>query len=71
MVVIVNSIVKHVIQVKNGEIINVNVSVKTIRRAKNIIFGILEHGLVIRFERKYLKSVVDDSNIKCNQTTNC
>lgn len=39
-----NSIVQHVILIKNGVVINVNVGVKSISRAKNI--GILTHAFV-------------------------
>ena len=46
--VIVNarSIVQHVIQIKNGIMINVNVNVKIIVRAKKIIVRILAHVFV-------------------------
>ena len=40
VIVNVNSIVQHVIQMKNGIIINVNVSVKAIISAKDIMAGI-------------------------------
>ena len=40
-----NSIVQHVIQIKNGTIKHVNVNVKIIVSAKNIIGGILTHVL--------------------------
>ena len=38
-----NSIVQHVIQIKNGIMINVNVSVKSIMRVRKIVVGILAH----------------------------
>ena len=41
-----NSIVHHVIQIKNGTMVNVNVGLKSIARAKTVIFGILAHLLV-------------------------
>ena len=41
-----NSIVQHVIQIKNGIIKHVNVNVKIIVRAKKIIVGILAHVFV-------------------------
>ena len=41
-----NSTVQHVIQIKNGIVINVNVSVKRMTRAKKIIVGIPGHALV-------------------------
>ena len=46
MIVNENSIVQHVIQIKNGIIKDFNVSVKAIIKAKNIIIGILAHALV-------------------------
>ena len=46
IIVNVNSIVQHVIQIKKGIIINVNKSPKSIARAKKIIFGILAHVFV-------------------------
>ena len=39
--------IKHVIQIKNGIMINVNAIVKSIIRAKNIIVGILAYVFVI------------------------
>ena len=41
-----NCIVQHVIQIKNGILINVNFSVKGILCAKKIIVGILAHVFV-------------------------
>ena len=38
-----HSIVKHVIQIKNGIMVNANVSVKSITRVKKIIIEILVH----------------------------
>ena len=46
MIVNANSIVQHVIQIKNGIIKHVNVNVKIIVSAKEIIVGILAHVLV-------------------------
>ena len=48
---------------KNGIMINVNVSVKSIVCANKIIVVILAHVLV-----RYLKSIVDDSVIVCYVT---
>ena len=41
-----NSIVQDVIQIKNGIMINVNVSLTPIARAEKIIVGILAHVFV-------------------------
>ena len=41
-----NSIVQHIIQIKNGILINVNVSLKSVISAKKIIAGILAHVFV-------------------------
>ena len=41
-----NSTVQHVIQVKNGIMINVSISVKSMMRAKQDIVGILAHVFV-------------------------
>ena len=47
MILCANSIVQHVIQIKNGIMINVSVSVKIIVHAKKkIIAGILAHVFV-------------------------
>ena len=46
MTVNANTIVQHVIPIKNGMVINVNVNVKTIVSAKEIVVGILAHALV-------------------------
>ena len=43
VIVDANPIVQHLIQIKNGIIINVNASVKIILRPKNIICGTLAH----------------------------
>ena len=43
---IVNPIVQHVIQIKNGMMKYVNVSVKVVAHAKKIIVGILTHVFV-------------------------
>ena len=39
-----NSKAQHVIQIKNGTMINVNAPVKSIVRVKKIIVGILAHA---------------------------
>ena len=44
MITNANSIVQHVIQIKNGIMEYVNVSVKIIKHAKKIIVGILAHA---------------------------
>ena len=41
-----NSIVQHIIQITNGILINVNVSLKSVISAKKIIAGILAHVFV-------------------------
>ena len=46
VIVNANSIVQHVIQIKNGIIKHVNVNVKTIVSPKKIIAGILVHALL-------------------------
>ena len=46
MTVNANSIVQHVIQIKNRIIKHVNVNVKIVASAKKIIVGILSHALV-------------------------
>ena len=46
MILNANLIAQHVIQIKNGIIINVNVSVKSIIRLKKTIIGILAHVFV-------------------------
>ena len=46
MTVKANSVVKHVIQIKNGIIKHVNISVKIIVHLKKIIVGILAHVFV-------------------------
>ena len=45
MIIHVNAIAQHVIQIKNGIITNTNVSVKSIVPVKKIIVGILAHVL--------------------------
>ena len=52
MIVNANAIVQHVIQIKNGILINVHVTANSIVHAKKIIVGILAHV----FGSKYLKS---------------
>ena len=64
MIVNANSIVQHVIQIKNGIMINVNVSGKSIAHVKTIIGWnpstcICENGT-------YLKSIADNSAVACN-----
>ena len=46
MIVNANSIVQHVIQIKNGIIKHLNVNVKIIMSAKKIIVGILANVFV-------------------------
>ena len=46
VIVNANSIVQHLIQIKNGIIININASVKSIVRPKQIIVQILGHVFV-------------------------
>ena len=46
VIVNANSIAQHVVQIKNGIIINANANVKSISRAKKIIVGILPHVFV-------------------------
>ena len=46
VIVNANSLVQHVVQIKNGIMKHVNVSVKIIAHAKKIITGILAHALV-------------------------
>ena len=53
MIVNANSIVQHVIQIKNGIMINVNSSVKSVIPAKKISTCLCENS-------KYLKTIVDD-----------
>ena len=65
MVVNANSIVQHVIQIKNGITKHVNVNVKVIVHAKkdyswNPITCIFENS-------KYLKSIADTSVIECDE----
>ena len=52
-----DSIVQQAFQIKNGIMIYVNVSVKSIARAKNIIAGILAH--VLMKIGSNLKDIVD------------
>ena len=64
MIVNANSIVPHVIQIKNGITVNVNVTAKNIKRASKVIVGIQSYILVKLVENsKYLKNVADNSNI--------
>ena len=76
MIVNADSIVQHVIQIKNGIIKHVNVNVTIIISVKKIIAGILAHVFVrIVFKKyrivfkvfKYLKSVGDTSVTKCDE----
>ena len=46
MIVNANSIVQHVIQIKNGIMKHVNVNINIIISAENIIVGILAHVFV-------------------------
>ena len=46
IILIANLIIKHVIKIKNGIMINVNMSVKTIECAKNIVAGVPAHVFV-------------------------
>ena len=65
MVVNANSIVHHVIQIKNGIIKHVNVNIKIIASAKKIIVGILAHVLVTTVSIK--KAVSNSSVIACDE----
>ena len=58
-----NSIVQHVIQIRNGIIKHVNVNVEIIVRANKIILGIL----CICENSKYLKSIADTLLIECDE----
>ena len=53
-----NSIVQHLVQIKNGIITQVNVNVKNIMSAKKIIVAILA---CIYENNKHLKSIADTS----------
>ena len=46
MIVNANAIVQHVIQIKNGILINVHVTANSIVHAKKFIVGILAHVFV-------------------------
>ena len=59
----VSLLVVNVTQIKNGTIINVNVNVKTIKRAIKIIVGILVH-VSVRMTN------IDDSAIRCDEIIN-
>ena len=62
MIVNANSIVQHVIQIKNGIMKHVDVSVKIIINAKKIIVAyICEND-------ECLKGIADESVITCNET---
>ena len=63
MIVNANSIVQHVVQMKHEIIKHVDVNVKIIVRAKEIIFGILVH-VFVRIASIY-KSTGDISVITC------
>ena len=63
VIVNANSIVQNVIQIKNGIIKHANVDVKIIKIAKNIIVRIL----VQVSNSEYQKSIVDDSQIACDE----
>ena len=60
VIVNANSIVQHVIQLKNGMIIHVNLNVKIIVHAENVIVGILVHVCICE-NSKCLKSIADTS----------
>ena len=65
MIVNANSILQHVIQIKNGIMKHTNASLKIILRAKkdfswNLSTYVCENS-------KYLKSIVDDSKITYNE----
>ena len=68
MIVNANWMVQHVIQVKNRIMVNVNASIKSIARAKNIIVGILEHLFVRVLAISY--SIIDNLVIVCDGIIN-
>ena len=57
-----------VIQINGGVMINVNVSVKKVMHVKKIMLGNLLH-VVVKMEKKYLASIMDDSAIMCDELT--
>ena len=62
MILSANSIIQHVIQIKNGIIKHVNANVKIIVSAKKIIIGILAHVL-LRIASIADTSVIEDDEI--------
>ena len=68
MIVNVNSIVQQVIQIKNGIVINVNISVQVILGAKKIIFW--NPSICVCENCKFLKSIADASVIACDYKCN-
>ena len=62
VIVNANSVVQHIIQIKNAMAKHVNVNVKIIVHEKKIIAGILAHE-----NSKYLKSIVDTSVTECDE----
>ena len=62
VIVNANSVVQHIIQIKNAMAKHVNVNVKIIVHEKKIIAGILAHE-----NGKYLKSIVDTSVTECDE----
>ena len=75
MIVNANSIVQHVIQIKNGTKINVNVSTKSMVCAEKITIGIAGYvfrvvieNMKLRIENSMcLTSIVDNSAIVCDE----
>ena len=64
MIINANSIVQHVTQSNNGVMINANVSVKIIIRKKDYSWN---PSKCICENEKYLKSIVDNSKLKCGE----
>ena len=67
MIVNANSIVHHIIQIKNRIIKLANVNVKIIVHIKKILLGILAHVFVRIVLKKYLKSISDASVTECDE----
>ena len=59
--------VANVTGMKSGILANVNMNVKTIKRAKNIRVGILLHVFVRKVS---LGSIIDDAVIRCDEIIN-
>ena len=57
-------IVQHGIQIKNGIMKNANANVKTIKRAKKMMIGIIVHAVA------KIVSIIDDSVITCDEVIN-